>query len=86
MANPLGATFTAVVQRDGDSWIGWVEEVPSVNCQGETREELLDDLRDALEEALGTNRSDCIFDSDVAGCTSPIQIVVKDGPRSNAEG
>ena len=54
----MGATYTAVVQRDGEWWIGWVEEVPGVNSQGTTREELLDNLRDALEEALEMNRQD----------------------------
>ena len=52
------ASYTAVVQRDGEWWIGWVEEVPGVNSQGATREELLDNLRDALEEALEMNRED----------------------------
>ncbi|HEY7327002.1 MAG TPA: type II toxin-antitoxin system HicB family antitoxin [Gemmataceae bacterium] len=50
--------YTAVVQRDGEWWIGWVEEVPGVNSQGRTREELLENLRDALEEALEMNRTD----------------------------
>jgi predicted RNase H-like HicB family nuclease len=54
----MAATYTAVIQQDGDWWIGWVEEVPGVNSQGRTREELLDNLRDALEEALEMNRAD----------------------------
>ena len=48
----MAATYTAVIQQHGEWWIGWVEEVPGVNSQGSTREELLDNLRDALEEAL----------------------------------
>jgi predicted RNase H-like HicB family nuclease len=48
----MAASYTAVIQQDGGWWIGWVEEVPGVNSQGATREELLDNLRDALEEAL----------------------------------
>ena len=51
----MPASYTAVVQQSGDWWIGWVEEVPGVNSQGQTREELLDNLRDALEEALEMN-------------------------------
>jgi predicted RNase H-like HicB family nuclease len=35
-----------------------VEEVPGVNSQGQTREELLENLRDALEEALEMNRAE----------------------------
>src|SRR5256885_5638564 len=49
---------SAVIQQHGEWWIGWVEEVPGVNSQGQTREELLDNLRDALEEALEMNRAD----------------------------
>jgi predicted RNase H-like HicB family nuclease len=52
------ANYTAVVQQAGDWWIGWVEEVPGVNSQGHTRAELLDNLHDALEEALEMNRAD----------------------------
>jgi predicted RNase H-like HicB family nuclease len=54
----MPANYTAVVQQDGEWWIGWVEEVPGVNSQGSTREELLDNLRDALGEALEMNRAD----------------------------
>jgi predicted RNase H-like HicB family nuclease len=50
--------YTAVIRRDGKWWIGWVEEVPGVNSQGETREELLANLREALNEAIEMNRED----------------------------
>jgi predicted RNase H-like HicB family nuclease len=50
--------YTAVVQRDGRWWVGWLEGIPGVNSQGETREELMENLRSALEEALEMNRSD----------------------------
>jgi predicted RNase H-like HicB family nuclease len=52
------ANYTAVIQQHGEWWIGWVEEVRGVNSQGTTREELLDNLRDALEEALEMNRQE----------------------------
>ena len=52
------APYTAVIRRDGRWWIGWVEEVPGVNSQGETREELLSNLREALAEAIEMNRED----------------------------
>ncbi|HZW31397.1 MAG TPA: type II toxin-antitoxin system HicB family antitoxin [Isosphaeraceae bacterium] len=52
------ASHTAVIQQHGEWWIGWVEEVPGVNSQGHTREELLENLRDALEEALEMNRAE----------------------------
>ncbi len=50
--------YTAVIQRDGDLWIGWVEEIPGVNAQGATKDELIEDLRVALVEALEMNRQE----------------------------
>ena len=50
--------YTAAIQKDGAVWIGWIEEVPGVNSQGSTREELLENLRSALREALDLNRQD----------------------------
>lgn len=54
----MATSYTAVIQQEGEWWIGWVQEVPGVNSQGRTREELLDNLRDALEEALEMNRAE----------------------------
>jgi predicted RNase H-like HicB family nuclease len=54
------ATYQAVIQRDGDWWVGWVEEIPGVNSQGATREELLENLQSALEEAIEMNRADAL--------------------------
>jgi predicted RNase H-like HicB family nuclease len=50
--------YTAIVKQAGDYWIGWIEEVPGVNCQEATREELVDTLRVTLAEALELNRAD----------------------------
>lgn len=44
--------FTARIGQDGDWWIGWIEEVPGVNCQEKTREELLATLQTTLREML----------------------------------
>ncbi len=51
-------TYTAVVKHDEGSWIGWIEEVPGVNCQEATREELLQSLRVTLTEAIEFNRAE----------------------------
>jgi predicted RNase H-like HicB family nuclease len=56
----MAARYTAIVQQDGPWWIGWIEEIPGVNSQGATREELLDNLHSALQEALEMNRRDAI--------------------------
>ena len=50
--------YTAVVKHDGAWWIGWIEEIPGVNCQEASKEELIASLKDTLSEALDFNRSD----------------------------
>jgi predicted RNase H-like HicB family nuclease len=50
--------YTAIVEQSGDDWIGWIEEIPGVNCQENSREELLATLRITLAEALEFNRAD----------------------------
>lgn len=52
--------YTAVIKQDGDWWIGWVEEVPGVNCQEPTRRELIETLRVTLREALELNREEAL--------------------------
>ena len=56
----MANTYTAITKQDGDWWIGWIEEVPGVNCQERTREELLVSLRVTLKEALEYNREEAI--------------------------
>lgn len=51
-------TYTAITKKDGDWWIGWIEEIPGVNCQERTREELLESLKVTLKEALEFNRQE----------------------------
>ena len=50
--------YTAVVKKAGNASIGWIEEVPGVNCQEDSREALLESLRETLLEALELNRAD----------------------------
>lgn len=52
--------YKALIKQDGDWWIGWIEEVPGVNCQEASRDELLESLRVTLQEALEFNRQDAI--------------------------
>ena len=51
----MANTYTAITKQDGDWWIGWIEEVPGVNCQEKTRSELLDSLWITLHESLEFN-------------------------------
>lgn len=52
----MQAQVTAIVQRDGDWWIGWIEEIPGANAQERTREELLASLREAANDILALHR------------------------------
>ncbi len=54
----MRSEYTAVVKQDGPWWIGWIEEVPGVNCQEATRDELITSLQETLKEALDFNRRD----------------------------
>ena len=56
----MQSRYTAVIKRSGPWWIGWIEELPGVNCQEPTREELLETLRITLQEALAFNRSEAL--------------------------
>jgi predicted RNase H-like HicB family nuclease len=52
--------YTAVIKKSSEWWIGWIEEVPGVNCQERNREELLETLKITLREALEVNRQEAI--------------------------
>ncbi len=54
----MAQTYNAVIKHDSPWWIGWIEEVPGVNCQEDSREKLLTTLRATLKEALAMNRAD----------------------------
>jgi len=52
--------YTAVIKHETDWWYGWIEEVPGVNCQEKSHEELVETLRVTLKEALEFNKNDAI--------------------------
>lgn len=54
----MGGQFTAILKQDGDWWIGWIEEVKGVNAQECTREELIESLKEALQDILNLNREE----------------------------
>jgi predicted RNase H-like HicB family nuclease len=56
----MNKEYSAVTKQDGDWWIGWIVEVPGVNCQERTHEELLDSLRITLQEELEFNRKEAM--------------------------
>lgn len=58
--NAMKQTYTAVLKQSGPWWIGWIEEIPGVNCQERTKEDLMETLRLTLEEALEFNRREAL--------------------------
>lgn len=56
----MSGTFTAVIKQESGWWVGWIEEVPGVNCQEASREELTISLREALLDAIDLNRQDAL--------------------------
>ena len=52
----MKSEYSAAVKQDGKSWISWVEEIPAVNCQEDSRQELTLGLQDAVREGLDFNR------------------------------
>ena len=56
----MAHTYTAVIKWSDPWWIGWVEEVPGVNCQEATKDELLETLRVTLREAVDFNRREAL--------------------------
>jgi predicted RNase H-like HicB family nuclease len=56
----MNREYKAIIKRGGDWWIGWIEEVPGVNCQERTHDELIASLQTTLKEALEFNRQDAL--------------------------
>ena len=63
----MHSNFTAILKQQGPWWIGWIEEVPGVNAQEETKEKLLVSLKEILTEALE-------FNHEVEHTNKPIEI------------
>ena len=54
----MNTEFTAIVKESDGWWIGWIEEIPGVNCQEESHKELMVSLKEVLQEALEFNRAE----------------------------
>lgn len=52
----MNTEFTAIIKKDGDWWVGWVEEIPGANAQEKTREELITSLREVTQDILEIHR------------------------------
>ena len=52
--------FTAVIERDGDWYIGYCPEIPEANGQGHTVEECRQNLTEAVVLVLEDRREDAL--------------------------
>jgi predicted RNase H-like HicB family nuclease len=50
--------FTAVIERDGEWFIGYCPEIPGANGQGKSKQECLDSLGRAIELILEDRREE----------------------------
>jgi predicted RNase H-like HicB family nuclease len=57
--------LTAVFQKVPEGYIGWVEELPGANTQGDTLEEARSNLEEAIQLVIEANRM--LSQADVTG-------------------
>ena len=48
--------LTAVFEKVGEWWLGYVEELPGANTQGRTMDEARQNLREAVQLIVESNR------------------------------
>lgn len=46
--------YRAVIKKVGGWWIGWLVDLPGVNAQERTKEELIESLKIGAQEMLAT--------------------------------
>jgi predicted RNase H-like HicB family nuclease len=66
--------YTAVMRKAGDWYIGWIEEIPGVNCQERTLEELRLSLQEALADILAIRRQQTLADAGSDFIAEPIAL------------
>ena len=56
--------LTAIIERSPDGWlVGQLEELPEVISQGRTQDELMENLRDAMEQLFLANKEQAAMDN-----------------------
>lgn len=56
----MSIEYTAIITRDGDWWLGWIEEIPGANAQERTKAELLISLKEAARDIIQLRRQQAI--------------------------
>lgn len=75
--------YNAVLERDGDWWIGWIKEAPGVTCQEKTRAALLKTLRITLAEILELREAMTLEASDQAFLKASVRQLVRNHLRND---
>ena len=52
----MSREFTGVIEKRGNWYVGYVEELPGVNTQGRTLKEVRENLREAKQLIMEANR------------------------------
>jgi predicted RNase H-like HicB family nuclease len=52
----MSREFTGVIEKRGNWYVGYVEELPGVNTQGRTLKEVRENLREAAQLIIEANR------------------------------
>ena len=52
----MSREFTGVIEKRGNWYVGYVEELPGVNTQGRTLKEVRENLREATQLIIEANR------------------------------
>jgi len=52
--------FTAIIERDGEWFIAYCPEISGANGQGHTKDECLQNLREAIDLILEDRREDAL--------------------------
>ena len=61
----MKSTLTAVFEKVPEAYIGFVEELPGANTQGETLDEARANLKEATDLVIETNRQ--LMEEDLKG-------------------
>ena len=71
----MSREFTGVIEKRGDWYVGYVEELPGVNTQGRTLKEVRENLKEAIYLIIEANRELAAKDqADVLVIREPIVI------------
>ncbi|MBF0412674.1 MAG: type II toxin-antitoxin system HicB family antitoxin [Desulfamplus sp.] len=52
----MNTEYTAIITKDDDWWLGWIEEVPGANAQERTKDELIISLKEAVKDIIDLRR------------------------------